>query len=227
MRKIYILKTAENSDYTVAEQWAAGFEKAFSHAKDYVEQEKFENAGNFAEFLEEQDASMLIITLLDRKEIQKYLNICRELRIPYLFVFSDSNFNVEKAALPITFLIEDREKAPFASALGRFCNSEIAIYAPKDYGSKARENINAAKTLFNSFSLNYTEKQGKKDSFGIEKEAVAEAKNSGCSLVIISASREYGLDDVIFGSKEKKILKTAEVPVLLINPRADLYTLCD
>jgi nucleotide-binding universal stress UspA family protein len=227
MRKIYILKTSDNADYSIAEQWAKGFEKVFLYTKDYVELEEFENAYNFAEFLVKEEAYMLIITLLHRKNIQIYLNICRELRMPYLFVFSDSSFNIDKVALPITFLTEDKEKAPFASALGRFCNTKIIIYAPKDYGTKAKENINAAKTLFNSFSLNYIEKHGQKDSFGIEKEALAEAKDNGCSLVIISASREYGLDDIIFGSKEKKILKIAEVPILLINPRADLYTLCD
>jgi len=105
--------------------------------------------------------------------------------------------------------------------------SKILIYAPKDYGSKARQNINQMKTLFNSFSLDYEEKQGKKDSFGIEREAAQNAENDNCGMVIISASREYGIDDVIFGSKEKRILQKTQIPILLINPRADLYVLCD
>jgi hypothetical protein len=106
--------------------------------------------------------------------------------VPYLFIRPDAEFGVEKISLPVSFLIEDKEKAPFASAFGRFCSSEILIYSPKDYGSKARQNINQIETLLNSFSISYSEKQGKKDSFGIEKEAAKNAENDNCQMVIIS-----------------------------------------
>ena len=111
---------------------------------------------------------------------------------------------------------------PFASAFGRFCNSNITIYKPKDYGDKAQETINQAQTLFDLFSLQYTIHQANKGSYDVESEAAIAAVGDNVDMVIISASREYGLDDIIFGSKEKKILKTAQVPILLINPRADL-----
>ena len=129
--------------------------------------------------------------------------------------------------MPITFLVEDKEKIPFASAFGRFCHSEIIVYKPKDYGDGAQETINQAQTLFDSFGLHYTVHQAKKGSYDVEREAVRNAVADGVSFVIVSASRQYGLDDIIFGPKERKILKTTEVPIMLINPRADLYTLCD
>jgi len=32
---------------------------------------------------------------------------------------------------------------------------------------------------------------------------------------------------MLFGSKERKIIARVNVPILLINPRGDLYALCD
>ena len=227
MRKILIYKNLENYDYQTAENWAKNLAEVFSYQKEEFIFDKNDNIRNLAEYTEEQDVALLVLELPQNADIQQYLNLCRDLRVPYLFLRPNMEFDVKKISLPVSFLVEDKEKAPFASAFGRFFKSKILIYAPKDYGSKAQQNINQIKTLFNSFSLDYEEKQGKKDSFGIEREAAQNAENDGCGMVIISASREYGLDDIIFGSKEKKILRKTKIPTLLINPRADLYVLCD
>ena len=228
MRKILIYRDLESCGYQTAEVWAENLATAFAYQKEnLIFNEKVDNAEKLAEFTELQDAALVIFELTKNADIQRYLNVCRGLRVPYLFVRTDAKFCLEQISLPVSFLIEDKEKAPFASAFGRFLKSKILIYSPKDYGSKARQNINQMKTLFNSFSLDYEEKQGKKDSFGIEREAAQNAENDNCGMVIISASREYGLDDIIFGSKEKKILQKTQIPILLINPRADLYVLCD
>ena len=69
--------------------------------------------------------------------------------------------------------------------------------------------------------------KGKKDSSSIELEAGLLNKNQQDNILIISASRDYGLDDIIFGPKERKIIKNINIPTMLINPRGDLYTLCD
>jgi hypothetical protein len=81
--------------------------------------------------------------------------------------------------------------------------------------------------LFNSFDLTYTTIKGKKDSSKIEIEVASLNRYTQNSILIISASRDYGLDDLIFGPKERKILKNIEIPTMLINPRGDLYALCD
>ncbi|MDR1544871.1 MAG: universal stress protein [Prevotellaceae bacterium] len=228
MRKILIFKDFSEYNYQTANVWANALAKKFQYQKDFLMLEKeSQTSENFAQIAEEQDAALIILELTQNSDTQRYLNLCRDLRAPYIVLRPDASFDVEKIALPVSFLVEDKEKAPFASAFGRFCQSKILIYSPKDYGSKARQTINQMKTLFNSFSLCYEEKQGKKGSFGIEGEAAKNAENDGCKMVVISASREYGLDDIIFGSKEKKIINSTKIPILLINPRADLYVLCD
>ena len=183
-------------------------------------------AADLADLLEQIDASMLIVEVANRREIQPCLNACRDLRIPYLFVRAGNEPKFEKVALPVTFLQEEKEKGPFAAAFGRFFHSKLTIFRPKDYGTRAAKNIDAMKSLFDSFSLDYEEVNARKGSDGVEREAALWAQQNA-DMVIVSASREYGLDDIIFGSKERKILEKTTLPVLLVNPRGDLYALCD
>lgn len=183
--------------------------------------------GDVADVLEQLDASLLVVELTNKLSVQTYLDAFRALRIPYLFVRAGQKPNFEKVALPISFLIEDKEKGPFAAAFGRFLKSQLVIFQPKDYGTKALQNIDAIKTLLDSFQLNYEVRKASKDSNGVEREAANWAASGEAGLVLVSASREYGLDDLLFGSKERKMITRTNVPIMLINPRGDLYTLCD
>jgi hypothetical protein len=182
------------------------------------------------EICEVNDISFLFIQLFQTKAslIKKALEDCRDLRIPYIFFKDDFDLmDLSKIILPVNFLEEELEKAQFASAFGRFCDSAIHILQANDYGSKAATNVAKMKELFERFSFVVDIEKANEDSFKVEKEAVQRAENENAGLVIVSASREYGLDDVIFGPKEYHLIKKSLVPVLLVNPRGDLYALCD
>ncbi len=176
--------------------------------------------------IDEHDSAILIVGIDNNKNIQKHLNQLREIRIPYIFVKPGQTFNLRRIALPVTLLMEEKEKGPYTSSIARHYNTPITIYKPKDYGTKAQQNINAITSLFDTFSLTYEIEQGTKDSFGIERQTL-KLMTDEHNLLVITASRDYGLDDLIFGPKERKIIQNATIPVMLINPRADLYTLCD
>ena len=182
------------------------------------------------EICEAEEASFLFIQLPNgqTKNIRKLLNNCRDLRIPYLF-YKDSfkEFDLHKVILPIGFLEEEMEKAQFASAFGRFCGSEIKILLANDYGSKAATNAEKMKQLFDKFDFKYSLEKATKDSFKVEAESIQVAENKHAGIIIVSASRDYGLDDILFGPKEYHLVKKSSVPVLLVNPRGDLYALCD
>jgi nucleotide-binding universal stress UspA family protein len=135
--------------------------------------------------------------------------------------------DVKKVVLPIGFLEEELEKAQFAAAFGRFCDSEIKMLLANDYGSKAATNAEKMKDLFDKFDFKYSLDKAKKDSFKVEAESIQVAENEQAGIIIVSASRDYGLDDILFGPKEYHVVKKSPVPVLLINPRGDLYALCD
>ncbi len=218
----------EQTSLAFGEQLAAGFNyDLHSLTIGDKTEDNVVRLGDVADVVEQLDASLLVVELTNKLSVQTYLDAFRALRIPYLFVRAGQKPNFEKVALPISFLIEDKEKGPFAAAFGRFLKSQLVIFQPKDYGTKALQNIDAIKTLLDSFQLNYEVRKASKDSNGVEREAANWAASGEAGLVLVSASREYGLDDLLFGSKERKMITRTNVPIMLINPRGDLYTLCD
>lgn len=196
-------------------------------AKIIIEKESIDN---LSEICEELEASFLIIQTQKEQSgyIKKRLKACRGLRIPYIFYKSSFPvLKLLKVLLPVTFLEEEYEKAQFAAAFGRFCNSKIDILLANDYGSKAAATANKMETLFDKFNLNYSRIKAKGDSFKIEKEAVQLGEKEYYGIILLSASREYGMDDILFGPKELHLIKRSDIPLLLVNPRGDLYALCD
>ncbi len=176
------------------------------------------------------DVAVLVIQQSEsrRSYIMSYLKACRNLRIPYIFVKNlIEDFKFDKLMVPVSFLVEEVEKAQFAAAFGRFCESEICILQAKDYGSKAAENAVKISSILDKFELKYKVEKGEKDSFKIEYDALKRSRNESYDLLLITASREYGLDDLFFGPKEYHLLRKTKSALMLINPRADLYALCD
>jgi hypothetical protein len=198
--------------------------------KEYPIFERHDSTLDYTHICEELEASLLLIQEKDgsRKDVMSALKACRELRIPYIY-FKDmfNSFELSKVLLPVGYLEEEVEKAQFGAAFGRFCNSEVRLLQANDYGTKAEVNTQKIATLFNKFQFIHVTKKGEKDSFKIDYEAMIQAQRDGFGIILVSASRDYGLDDIIFGPKEYHLLKKSTIPILLINPRGDLYTLCD
>ena len=202
------------------------------------------------------DEDIRYIHCLNRASIiQRHLNDCRDERRPYVFItdtmnlsgeagltaqrsFSDSGLTAEGGHIgtilvPISFLEEEVYKSEICTYLARKTGAEILLLLANDYGSKAKQNLDKIITHIEAVkqrtgeTIRYRVLQAKKNSFNLSKEAVerqAEWKND---LIILTASREYGLDDLIFGPPERHAIARSQVPVMLINPRADLFSLCD
>lgn len=185
---------------------------------------------DFTETIEATEASMLVFQLNDKvkpfSKLQSLLDVCRGLRIPYFFVKEGQRISFDRVLVPVGFLMEEREKGPFSNSFVRFFDSEIILMPAKDYGSKARQTTDAIRTLIEKSNAKYQEFAATKDSFKVELEAAQLAPTINASLLMISASRDYGLDDIIFGPKERKVIQQSSIPVMVINPRGDLYALC-
>lgn len=174
-----------------------------------------------------QDCVMVVWPVLRRRrQIQQCLNASRQWRIPYFFIPRGIDVvPIKSLFLPLSFLIEDREKGVWAKSISRVFDVEIIIVVPKDKGSRADENARRVAAFLSKNQLSYSTFPVSKSSFKLDREIVSRSKRSS-DLVIITASRDYGLDDYLLGPKELSLISKSRVPLMLLNPRGDLYVLC-
>ena len=140
--------------------------------------------------------------------------------------------------VPITMLEEEVYKAEICTYLARKTGAHLILLRANDYGSKAKQNTQRIITHIQAIAertgetITYEERVAKGDSFHIHKElpvlsSTLQGGDRGGLLILLTASREYGLDDWLFGPPEQYVIRHSQVPVMLINPRADLFSLCD
>ena len=128
-------------------------------------------------------------------------------------------------------LEEEVYKAEICTYLARKTGAHLVLLRANDYGSKAIKNTQRIITHIQTIaertgeSIIYEELVAKGDSFHIHKEL--HNYPTDFQLILLTASREYGLDDWLFGPPEQYVIRHSKVPVMLINPRADLFSLCD
>ncbi len=183
-----------------------------------------------------------------RREIQRVLDDCREERRPYVVIKNDcsaqqsccsevqNGSTLSSILVPVTMLEEEVYKAEICTYLARKTGAHLILLRANDYGSKAIQNTQRIITHIQTISertgtsISYEERVAKGDSFHIHKELHTilplEGGDSG-GLILLTASREYGVDDWLFGPPEQYVIRHCQVPVMLVNPRSDLFSLCD
>ena len=168
------------------------------------------------------------------RTIQRHLNECREERRPYVFVTNTMTVKpLRRLLVPVSMLEEETYKAEICTYLARKTGAHIILLQAHDYGSHARQNVNRIVTHIKAVmektgtTISYEIVEAKKDSFSLVKEASERQKDFRHDLLILTASRDYGLDDILFGPPERKAIQHSLVPVMLVNPREDLFSLCD
>lgn len=168
------------------------------------------------------------------RTIQKHLNECRDERRPYVFVTPTMTIKpLRRLLVPVSMLEEETYKAEICTYIARKTGAHIILLQANDYGSHARQNVNRIITHIKAVSqkscedISYEVCIARKDSFSLVREASERQRDFRHDLLILTASRDYGLDDILFGPPERKAIQQALVPVMLVNPREDLFSLCD
>ena len=175
----------------------------------------------------------------DSRSIQQVLNECRELRMPYVVITPSMRevTALRRIIVPVSRLEEETYKAEICTYLARKTGAHIILLQANDYGSHAKRNVQRIVTHINKISqqqiangqqpISYEIVPARKDSFSLIREAAERQRDFQHDLLILTASRDYGLDDILFGPPERKAIQRALVPVMLVNPREDLFSLCD
>lgn len=190
-----------------------------------------------------------------RRSVQRVLDVCREERRPYVVIKEQGTKSQEprqisnnldsidinldswflspesRILVPVSMLEEEVYKAEICTYLARKTGAHLILLRARDYGSKAKQNTQRIITHIHSIAertgknINYEVQVATRDSFSFHKDFHSEEWKH--DLLLLTASREYGLDDWLFGPPELYAIRHSQVPVMLVNPRADLFSLCD
>ena len=171
----------------------------------------------------------------DSRAIQHVLDECRELRSPYVVITPSMRepSALRRIIVPVSRLEEETYKAEICTYLARKTGAHIILLQAKDYGSRAKQNVGRMVTHIQAVSektgtpISYEIVEARKDSSKVNREAAERQRDFVADLILLTASREYGLDDILFGPQERHVIQRALVPVMLVNPRDDLFSLCD
>ncbi len=196
-------------------------------------------AKSFSGIVPKINAILAIVSYRDDIKNQDFhpknlLKLFRKSRIPYLFVnkdIEDENF-YKNIILPIDSTKESKEKVLWASYFSRFNDAVIKVITPhvKDeyFVRQLNNNQKFIRKIFTNFEVNFEIINTKEIENSIDIKALQMANDENAGLVIVLATKSYGLFDLIKGPKElHSILNPWKIPVMCLNPRDDLYVLCD
>ena len=225
-----------------ARAWAERFTAAMQRDFAVVAADAFELPSDEGGAPAETDL-IFFATDTRARRVQHWLDLARELRIPYLFLTPAMHYpdgTLTNVLAPVTMLEEEVHKAELLSHLARYTDCAVTLLPAHDYGSRARTNTGKIRTFLDTRqadlgkTFQIEEQTAKADSMSLHKELygsinlqIYKFTNLQIDLIVWTASRDYGLDDLIFGPAERKLILHATVPVALLNPRGDLYSLCD
>ncbi len=157
----------------------------------------------------------------------------RNLRIPLIAVHDvlPRRTMFEGMVLPLDFNRESKEKAAWAGHISTLNGSSVSIltrhYKDPYFAASLRSNLALVKKLYTNLNVDYQIKFEAGLKSDIDKYAVDYAWLNQGAMVVIMATKEIAVDDFIFGLKEKSIIDNKyKMPVMLINPRDDLYLPC-
>lgn len=197
------------------------------------------SAKAFNEIVPQINAILAIVSFrLDLKDHPFYprnlLKMFRKSRIPYLFVnkdIEDDNF-YKKIILPIDSTRESKEKVLWASYFSRFNDARVKVmtsYVKDEYlARQLNNNQKFIRKIFENFEVNFEIINTIEKEKDIDMEAIRIANEENAGLVIVLTTKSYGLMDLIKGPKELfSVMNKWQIPVMCLNPRDDLYVLCD
>lgn len=140
----------------------------------------------------------------------------------------------DRVAFGVDFRKESKDKLIWASYFARFNHSQLVMmhfqYSDQGLRSKWSNNVRFMNKFFANLGVSYTNQVVGGHALFPETLVCDSACRSGCGLLISVTTdiRERDVIEWVVGVAEQRtICNSAAMPVLFINPRDDIYVLCD
>lgn len=164
------------------------------------------------------------------KEVLRSFKDCKT---AYLTVQAEaSSESYPDIAFTIDHHRESKEKLVWSSYFARFGQSRLHVlyhdYSDEGLRQRWYNNMLFLNKFFANLNLTFLPLIVSGRSASPDLNALPTIQQNGYSLLVTVTTKEKDLGDTIFGAPETKIIQNPfQIPVLFINPRTDLYVLCD
>ena len=134
----------------------------------------------------------------------------------------------------IDFRKESKEKLIWASYFSRFNHSRLTMlhfnYTDEGLHTKWHNNVRFMNKFFNGLGVTYNQQSVSGHALFPETLVCDTAAHIGCGLLIsvTTDTRDLDIIEWFAGTQERRTIRNPQhLPVLYINPRNDIYVLCD
>ena len=164
------------------------------------------------------------------KELLKNFSECK---IAYLTVQEPlQKTTFDHVGMSIDFKKESKEKLVWASYYARFAHSQVhALYNDyKDEGLKTKwySNMKFLAKFFDSLQISFIPHIIPNKSTYLDVNALEYASQQNYDLMVCVTTKDKDALEFFIGVQEERIIvNSAHIPILFLNPREDLYVLCD
>lgn len=137
-----------------------------------------------------------------------------------------------KVLLPLNNARESKEKTLWASYFARFFQSEITLfyrtYKDSLYQKQLNLNLAFARKMLGQFNIIPSNHKSEDIKKLLDLQALDYADKENYGVIICQTTKDKSLFDRIKGLEEEKVLKNLkDKPILFLNPRDDLFVLCE
>ena len=184
------------------------------------------------EIANSEGAELVIMGTHGIKGMQRFtgswaLKVIAGTNVPFVVVQAPpQNKPIENIVFPINFKTEDKEKLAWANYLSKLYKTKIRICKPDVTDSllkrKITQNLVFSRKYLDERGINYdiTTVEGTES---LSEATIKFAKKIETDLILIVTTKEPTLQDFILGADEQKIIANKDkIPVMCVNPRADL-----
>lgn len=182
------------------------------------------------------EAIFFVVSFIGNKtslgtNISQTLYYFRNSRVPLILIPNNASImQLDKIAFAMNFEKEEKEKILWGSYFARIANSQINIYKPKvkdqNYKLGIMSNFTSLTQLYDKLNIQYSIIETDFTVYTIEQSSISLATIDQVSLYLIMVNKYWGAIDYIIGPSDKDLIKKAQIPIMCIPKRDDLYVLC-
>lgn len=140
--------------------------------------------------------------------------------------------SISKVAFSLDFKKESKDKLIWASYFPRFFGSQLFVlsynYTDEFLRNKWHGNVKFMDKMYKNLQVTYRKADLGKPKMFVDVVALQKAHELGIGLLISTTTAERDVMEYFIGVQEQRtIINEHKIPILFLNPREDLYVLCD